>query len=295
MSGAVTATVPVGQTPEFAAAAPDGSRLYVTNSGSNTVAVVDTARREVVRSPLSFGVRTSGVAVSPDGSRVYVSNPQSNTVAILDTTVDAVTATVAVGTFPRGVVVSPDGATVYVVNELTQTVSVLDTATSTVVATISIPMDALGVAVAVDGLHLYAAGPASPTVAVVDTVARTVTTVALPAGRNPVSLATTPDGTSLWVASAGVPTPTLTVIDLPANAVVDTIGLATDPRVVVMSRDGRYAFVTQSGGTVSIVDTATRRQVSLLGAGTSPVGAAVTARNLYVVDSSADAVLVFDI
>jgi YVTN family beta-propeller protein len=64
---------------------------------------------------------------------------------------------------------------------------------------------------------------------------------------------------------------------------------------VAVGPAGRYAFLTQQGGTVSVIDSATLSTVSLPAAGGSPAGIAVTARNLYVVDTTAGDVLVFDL
>lgn len=44
----VAATIPVGGTPFLLAVSPDGSRAYVTSAGTNTVSVIDTATNTVV-------------------------------------------------------------------------------------------------------------------------------------------------------------------------------------------------------------------------------------------------------
>ena len=41
------AEIPVGATPRGVAVAPDGDHVYVTNSGSNTVSVIDTTTNKV--------------------------------------------------------------------------------------------------------------------------------------------------------------------------------------------------------------------------------------------------------
>src|SRR5579863_6205484 len=55
-----------------AAAAPDGSRYYVSNEGRSTLDVVDTKTLAITRSiPLSG--HPNNIAISKDGRRVYVS------------------------------------------------------------------------------------------------------------------------------------------------------------------------------------------------------------------------------
>ncbi|MBZ0159559.1 MAG: beta-propeller fold lactonase family protein, partial [bacterium] len=107
-------------------------RAYVTNSGSNTVSVIDTAGNAVVGSPIPVGSSPAGIAVIPNGARVYVSNFVDNTVSVIDTATNTVITTIPVGSRPDFLAVSPDGASVYVPNQGSNTVSVIATATNSV-------------------------------------------------------------------------------------------------------------------------------------------------------------------
>jgi len=107
---------------------------YITNSGDNTVSVIDTATNTVIGSPLAVGSGPIGAAVTPDGSKVYVANAVDNTVSVIVTATNTVIGSpIPVGTFPVGDAVTPDGSKVYVTNLLDSTVSVIATATNTVV------------------------------------------------------------------------------------------------------------------------------------------------------------------
>jgi YVTN family beta-propeller protein len=76
--------ITVDQGPTVLAVNSSGSRVYVGNSGSNTVSVIDTAsNREVATVPV--GVEPIGVAVAPNGRRVYVANSASSSVSVIDT------------------------------------------------------------------------------------------------------------------------------------------------------------------------------------------------------------------
>src|SRR5262249_33737345 len=101
---------------------------YVTNSGSNTVSVIDTATNTVVANvPV---VSPIGVAITPDGTHAYVTN-FTGTVSVIATATNTVVATVPVGNNPSGVAITPDGTHAYVANSFSGTVSVIDTATNT--------------------------------------------------------------------------------------------------------------------------------------------------------------------
>lgn len=66
--GAWRGTIPFGL-----ALSPDGTRLYAAESGINAVAVIDTARNEVL-GHIPVGWFPSKIAVSPDGRRLVVAN-----------------------------------------------------------------------------------------------------------------------------------------------------------------------------------------------------------------------------
>ncbi len=95
-SGAVTATIDVGLHP--AGMAISGSMLYVANSYSDTISVVDTGINKVMRT-ISVGVPVKGGAFGSGpnglvvvGTRAYVSLGQSNAVAVVDLTNDSTNA-----------------------------------------------------------------------------------------------------------------------------------------------------------------------------------------------------------
>jgi YVTN family beta-propeller protein len=69
---------------------------YVTNRGSNSVSVIDTASNTVVAT-IPVGAFPEGVAITPDGTRAYVTDFVSNTVVV----------TIGVGLFPTGVAITP--------------------------------------------------------------------------------------------------------------------------------------------------------------------------------------------
>ena len=72
---------------------------YISNQGSNSVSVINTATNAVVAT-VGVGTNPSGVAVTPDGTRAYVANTGSNSVSVINTATNAVVATVAVGNLP---------------------------------------------------------------------------------------------------------------------------------------------------------------------------------------------------
>jgi len=115
----------------------DGSLLYVTNLGSNTVSVINLSTLNVIAT-IPVGTAPQGIAITPDGSTLYVTNSTSGNVSVISTATNRVTATINVGSAPIGVSVTSDGRFVYVANQSSNSVSVINTSSNNVSATIPV-------------------------------------------------------------------------------------------------------------------------------------------------------------
>jgi YVTN family beta-propeller protein len=284
-------------------ASSEATYAYITNGGSNTVSVIDTATNTVIAT-VNVGDRPQGVAVSPDGTAVYVTN-YGGTVSVIDTATNKVTSTVSVGTNPNGIAVTADGEKVYVTNYGGNTVSVIDTASNTVAATVTVGNNPFGIAVsgseayvtndrdrtisiidtgtdavkatvnlvdefpggiAVKGSEVYVTNGGTNNVSVIDTNTNVVTAT-VPVGTNPHGVAIA--GTSLYVANLG--SNTVSVIDTGSNAVTATVNVGSKPYGIAVTPDGESVYVTNDGsGTVSVIDTATNKVTATVPVGNLP-------------------------
>jgi YVTN family beta-propeller protein len=114
-TNSVIDTIPVGAGPQGIAVSPDGSLVYVANSGAaggsnkNTVSVIATATNTAIAT-IPTGNFPLGVAVTPDGSKVYVANGFDNTVSVIDSATYTMIATISVGHGPVafGIFIQPE-------------------------------------------------------------------------------------------------------------------------------------------------------------------------------------------
>ncbi len=75
-------------------------KAYVGLFGDNSVAVLDTATKQVMKIiPIPTGPH--GLVMTPDGKRVY---------ANIDASTDEVIACIDVGSMPHGLAITPDGS-----------------------------------------------------------------------------------------------------------------------------------------------------------------------------------------
>ena len=96
----VVATIPVGKSPTgIIAVTPDGTKVYVTNQGDNSVSVIDTTTNTVI-AIVTGVIEPAGVAVTPDGTRAYVADYGVAKVAVIGTATNSIIATIPVGNGP---------------------------------------------------------------------------------------------------------------------------------------------------------------------------------------------------
>jgi YVTN family beta-propeller protein len=290
-SSSGTRTIGVGSGPLAVAVTPDLTQVYVANTGSHTVSIIDADTDTPLRDPITYGRGPIGVAASTDASTVYVSNGLSGTVSAIDTTSHNTTFTMPAGPSPAGLVALPDGEHLYVANStLAGTVSVLNTVNAVVEATIGLGSLIYDVAVSQNGDLVYATGDGS--LYVIDTATRAVVAT-IPVGTGSRAVAVCPDGPA-YVVNQGADS--VSVVDTATNTVTATIPVGANPLDVTFTTDCRFALVTNSVPcTVSVIDVATAAVLVDIAVGPAPVGVAATSRSAYVTNGHGDSVSVIDL
>lgn len=126
--------------PHGISAAPDGSRLYITNESLHTVDIVDAVSLRVIgRVPLSG--RPNNLMVTPDGKKVYAGIAQApGALDVIDTATMTRIKTVPVKGAIHNAYVTPDGKYAVAGSIPEKTISVVDTKTDELAWTI--PMSA---------------------------------------------------------------------------------------------------------------------------------------------------------
>jgi YVTN family beta-propeller protein len=109
-----------------AAAAPDGSRYYISDEGARTLDVVDQKTLKVIRAiPLSG--HPNNISISKDGKRVYVSiGVAPGAVDVIDTTSLEKVKTIPVKGAVHNTYVTPDGKFVVSGSIASKTITVID-------------------------------------------------------------------------------------------------------------------------------------------------------------------------
>ena len=270
-TGALLAALKGFTNPYGVAAA--ASKLYVTNSGANTVAVVDRTTNKIIKT-IVVGVYPHGATASPDGARVYVADTGpdngpggSRDISVIDTSTDTVVTTFRAGEAPHAIAAS--ATALYVT--CTDGLHILSTdgKRRTVLREVS---RGRGVALSPDGKYCYAAQPTEGRVAVVDTArARVVKRIRV--GDTPWGVAFTADGTRAYVTNAN--DDTLSVIDTTRHTTTGTIAVGHIPTGII--GDGTTIWVANNtSSTISRVDSATDTVTATTALGLSNEPASLT-------------------
>jgi YVTN family beta-propeller protein len=269
----IVATVRVGVSPAQMAVSSDRRSVYIANTGSSTVSVLNTSDNTVAKTiALPRRSRPVGVAVSPGGRHLYTADGGANRVSVLDTRSGRVAASVPVGTQPLDVAVAPDGKTVYAANSGSGDVSVIDARTNRVARAIPTGRFPSGVAVTPDGASLYVTNELSG-VTVIN--AGNGTVQARLREPSPFSVTISPNGHRAYIASLGPGR--ITAIDTSTHRVSSTVSVGpsgTDPFTVRATDDAVYV-TNQGANTLSIIDHSTFKATATIATGNSPYGIAV--------------------
>jgi len=148
-----TVQIGYGSTP-CACVVPDGSRIYVVRTETNSVNVIETQTNSVVA---TVAVQDSPVccAVSSSGEQVYVLNAGSGTVSIVRTSDNMVTDTIDVGSNPNGLAVLPNDSLLYVGYADTGLVAAYRPDNESCVARVALPDVPSGLAVKPGGEYVF--------------------------------------------------------------------------------------------------------------------------------------------
>jgi YVTN family beta-propeller protein len=111
----VVEDIKVGNYPSSIVLDPEANnKLYVANSDSNTVSIIDTSALEL--RPNDIQVGNNPYSIVAHKNKVYVSNYGSNTVSIIDSNNNSVLNEISVGSFPVILTANPITDLIYVTN-----------------------------------------------------------------------------------------------------------------------------------------------------------------------------------
>ncbi len=199
--------LPEASAPKGICALNNGKLIYVSESGTNDIAVIETATGQVLlRTRVQSG--PGRLDLTPDNNYLLVLNVQSNLLTIISTQNQRVVAVLKVGAMPSSIVVSKDSSTAYVSNRMSNTITIVDLKRKQLLGTIAVGSGPTGMALNQDDTILIVANARDNTIAAYDTRTREkIKDLKLPMDIDfPGDLCFFPDGKHLLISSEGTDT-----------------------------------------------------------------------------------------
>jgi DNA-binding beta-propeller fold protein YncE len=228
---------------------PGDQKIVVTSEATQRIAIVDFEKGTVDTTVSTGQPGTHMVVVDAFGKRAFTTNIPANSVSVIDLVRDSLVRTINTGSRVEGIAINPDASEVWTGANDDKVVLIFNTATGEKVAQI-------------DGFGM------------------------------PYRMSITPDGATAVVSDPGAER--VMLIDAKSHRVRQTLDMTTlsgmtgelaahpSPQGVILSRDGRFAFVTLKAlGKVAVINISNGAVVKILtvGGGSDGVGySPVTAR-----------------
>ena len=236
------------------------SRIYVPNSESNTVSVINPQTYRVI-GQFPVGALPQHVVPSYDLKTLWVNNDEGNSLTPINPATGRPGRPVPV-TDPYNLYFTPDGRYAIVVEERMQTLNFRDPHTMRSEHTLSVPCNGVNhMDFSADGRYLLASCEFGGAVIKVDLARqRVVGSLALESGGMPQDVKLSPDGSVFYVAdmaAGGV-----WLVDARRMRKVGFIRTAAGAHGLYVSRDSKYLYVSdRSAGEVSVISFARRKVV----------------------------------
>lgn len=249
---------------------PHTDRMYIVNSNTSDVTVLDTRTGAMIaRIPVGYGPREA--AINLITNRIYVTMREDAKVTVIDGNTNTVVGSVPVGQdgtqwiIPFGVTVNPQTNLVYTANKAEDSVSIISGETNTLIGTVAVgdePWD-----VVYDSLtnQLYVPNRLSNNVSVIDAASHEVVmTVPLPPDSSPTVTDVSAASGEVLVAGKA-----LYVIDVRSNMLTGVVPFGGTPTDIVVDDATNTAYIGLGSAGVAVVDTVNDKlvaHVELLGA-----------------------------
>ncbi|VAV83144.1 hypothetical protein MNBD_DELTA01-285 [hydrothermal vent metagenome] len=160
----VVGAVTVGDGPMGMVLNQKKDMLYVLNSRSHSISVVDALYLELRDTiEITAGMDPTDMAFMPDevdtiDGKLYISNRSTDDVIVVDTASSRVMKTISVGHRPSFILADTERREIYVTNELSNSLSIINTVDDAVVSTVRVDDRPSGIALGAGKIYVFNQG-----------------------------------------------------------------------------------------------------------------------------------------
>ncbi|HEV8617062.1 MAG TPA: cytochrome D1 domain-containing protein [Methylomirabilota bacterium] len=274
--------------------------LFISNTKSDSVSVIDTTTLEVTATiPVGKG-KPNRIVLHPDGKTVWVVYDKSHDLGIVDTEARRLVRRVKIGGNPYNLNFTPDGRHLLVLDWSSDTsndeVIFYDLQAEKIDGRVEVSTWPAHSVFSRDGHLLYVSGETAGDVTVIDVAKREIVGRLVHGGGDAMGLALTADGR--WLYAAAGENKAVLKIDTATNKQVGSIALPGVVHEATLTVDGKYLYTTlRKINKVVVIRTADDKIVATIAQKGYPdlVTMEPTGRYALVTNRYADHVAVIDV
>ena len=216
--------------------------LYVTNTHSGTISVIDTVRDEVVATVALGGGVPNRIVLTPDGAQAWAIHDKSRVISIVDVAARKVLRRVKIGEWPYNLTFTPDGRYCWILDwgDVSKLL-IYDVQKGALDGEIEVSTWPAHGVFSRDAKLFWVTSETAGNVTVVDVPQRKVLEV-LPSSGDAMGLALSADGQHVYAANGE--DRTVSKIDARTHRIVATGKVKGINHDVVLTPDGRFLYVT---------------------------------------------------
>ncbi len=264
---------PTGSSPLGGTYDPYNQELYITNSGSNNITVINSFSNASAAN-IAVGTGPCGITYVPYNHDLYVDNFASSNISVVSSVTNRVVATITLSGNPRFSTYDPQSLTLYVSGETASVGAlwVINVTSNNVQSTVNLPSGASPFGLAFDPFngYVYVADNNLNDVYAISPSGQIVATIG--AGQNPHGMAFDPVTKMLYVSDydsnaliSGVQEYNVTIINTVTNQFVKNVVPGTYPSGVTYDPVNGYVYISNYGSrNVSVLDPASESIVGTL-------------------------------
>jgi YVTN family beta-propeller protein len=259
----MTRTVKVGANPISLAIDRAANKIYVANTGSGNISVIDGDSDAVVKT-IPGEAHPYAIAVNEVTGTVYVTNTYSNAVTVIDVHTDTAHPLNVGGA--DGIAIDSRTDTIFLTHYEDPDLRLVDGATGAV-RKVTVGPHIWGVVSdeGSDSLYLAHTGTAE----IVSLNEKTLAVRTIPVGQIPCALAANPHSQRLYSVNYG--DQTLSVIDLRTQRAIATLPVGEHPQAVAVDSVRNVVYVANvHGNSVTAIDSNNNRVIGTFAAGQNP-------------------------
>jgi len=220
--------------------------LFITNTKSDSVSVIDTDTLDVVGTiPLGRG-KPNRIVFQPDGTTAWVVYDKTHDLGLIDADARKLLRRVKIGSNPYNLAFTPDGSHLLVLDWSSDTsndeVIFYDLKAEKIDGRVEVSTWPAHTAFSRDGKLVYVSGETAGDVTVIDVATRVVVTRLVHGGGDAMGLALTADGKTLYAAAGE--NKAILKVDTATHKVRGEIPLPGVVHEATLTLDGRYLYTT---------------------------------------------------